>query len=127
MKYRYIIDNKTSTSVYEQEVSSFVQWCDVNFLQLNTKKTKEVVFDFRKRKCDMNPIIIKNEAVEQVNNYKYLGTIIDDKLNFKDQVYAIRTNVNKRLYFLRKLKSFNVDTTILRLFLSISHSKCFDL
>ena len=34
---------------YKQEVNNFVDWCKQNYLILNTKKTKEVIFDFRKK------------------------------------------------------------------------------
>lgn len=38
-----IIDD--NRDVYLDEVKKLVTWCDDNFLQLNTKKTKELVVD----------------------------------------------------------------------------------
>ncbi len=32
---------------YRRCVDEFVEWCHASFLQLNTKKTKEMIFDFR--------------------------------------------------------------------------------
>ena len=46
-------------------------------------KTKEVVFDFRKTKSVFEPIYINDTRVEIVDNFKYLGTIIDSNLNWK--------------------------------------------
>ena len=75
-----------------------------------------MVFDFKKQPCDFAPIRVNDEVVELVGHYKYLGTIIDCKLSFKDQTDAMSSKANQRLYFLRKLKYFQVDNTILRLF-----------
>ena len=41
---------------YRRSVDEFVQWCDSSFLQLNTKKTKEVIFDFRIKKTPYQPL-----------------------------------------------------------------------
>ena len=38
--------------------------------------------DFRRHTNDKEQISIKGQAVECVENYKYLGTIIDNKLSF---------------------------------------------
>ena len=110
----YLFDDTVDT--YKHEINDFVSWCKQNYLILNTKKTKEVVFDFRKKKCEHAPSVINNEEVEQVHKYEYLGTLIDDKLTFSEQVDATRVKAHRRLFFLRKLKTFNVDNTILKRF-----------
>jgi hypothetical protein len=45
-----IFDNDTSS--YKSQVESFVKWCDSNFLDLNVRKTKEMIMDFRKDNND---------------------------------------------------------------------------
>ena len=51
-----------------------------------------------------------------VQTYKYLGVVIDVKLKWVEQASAVSKKINKRMFFLRKLNSFNVDKTILNLF-----------
>ena len=46
---------------------------------LNVKKTKEIIIDFRLTKNPMRQLEIKNEAVETVGSYKYLGFTSDNK------------------------------------------------
>ncbi|XP_070212611.1 uncharacterized protein [Littorina saxatilis] len=93
-----------------------VQWRDDNFLELNVTKTKELIMDFRRTKSAVDPIIIKGEPVEMVDTYKYLGTIIDNQLDWSPNVDAVCKRANQRLFFLRKLRQFHVDPQILHLF-----------
>ena len=53
----------------------FENWCEENFLVLNTAKTKEMIFDFRLNKDQAYPIMLKGEDIQNVKNYKYLGAI----------------------------------------------------
>ena len=102
--------------MYNYEVLNFVDWCKQNYLVLNVKKTKELIFDFRKRPCIHNPLTINNDNVEQVQSYKYLGITIDDRLSFTEHAKLTKSKAHQRLFFLRKLNKFNVDNTILQLF-----------
>jgi hypothetical protein len=52
-------------------------------IHLNTSKTKEIVIDFRKGINHHNPITIKGDNIQMVDEYKYLGTITDAKLSWK--------------------------------------------
>ena len=102
--------------VYKQEVTSFVNWCAANYLELNVKKTKEMIVDFRKSPADHVPLYIENDIVECVDQYKYLGTIIDSQFNFNlnaDQVYKKGMS---RLYFVRQLRKLKIDGKIMELF-----------
>jgi hypothetical protein len=58
-------------------------------------------------------VMINNEAVEQVNTFKYLGTVLDNKASFSSHVDTVCKKANQRLYLLKKLKSFDVDRLIL--------------
>lgn len=56
--------------------------------------------------------MINDESVEVVHEYKYLGTIIDDKLCGAAKVERICKKAGQRMYFLRKLNTLKVDTTV---------------
>ena len=103
-------------NMYKNEVELFVKWCTDNYLELNVKKTKEMIVDFRKLPADHAPLLINNEIVECVHEYKYLGTIIDDKFNFNLNVTNVYKKVLSRMYFLRQLKKLRIDDKILDLF-----------
>ena len=101
---------------YFSEISSFVDWCDMNYLKVNVSKTKELIFDFRIKKPDMTPLMVKNELVEIQDTYKYLGLTIDNKFSWYAHVETLVKRLNQRLYFLRKLRSLYVNRPILQIF-----------
>jgi hypothetical protein len=111
-----LLDKRKDTNFVLEQTQVFSSWCNENHLTLNVKKTKDMIMDFGKSATVYNDIIINGEVVEQVETYKYLGTIINNKLCWKDNVNLICTKARKRIYYVRKLKEFKVDPTIMRLF-----------
>ena len=109
-------DGNEDDVVFRSEVERFVSWCEENHLNLNVKKTKEVVVDFRKKNNAHSPIVINGENVEFVSSYKYLGTVIDNKLKGDENVKRIVKKANKRLYFVRKLHHMKLNNEILSMF-----------
>ena len=110
---------KQNEDAYRENIVSFGRWCKDNHIVLNVKKTKEMIFDFRKKKVFdpfNSPILLDGDAIEMVHSYRYLGTEIDDHLNWGEQTKAVSLKCNQKLYFLRKLKQFNVNERILWLF-----------
>ena len=97
-------------------VDDFVSWCDKSFLKINVLKTKDMVVDFRKSPPSPKLTDIKGEKLELVDSYKYLGVIVDNKLCFEPQADAISKKVQQRLFFLRKMNSFNVCTKMMTIF-----------
>ena len=110
-----ISDNEET--MYRECVDNFVEWCQQTSLILNARKTKEMIFDFRiVGRGDHDSISIGGEVIDQVPEYKYLGTVIDDRLNWDGNTSKLQSKGNQRMYFLRKLKSFNVRSQTLALF-----------
>ena len=110
-----LIKNEDESS-YREAVDELVAWCDRHYLVLNVTKTEEMVIDFRTKGEPIQPLTIKGEDVRQVESYKYLGTIIDNQLNWGENIQAVLKKANQRLFFLRKLRQFKVNNTILQLF-----------
>ena len=101
---------------YKKEAHSFAKWCDTNFLQLNVGKTKELIIDFRKKKEEAVPVTINNQKIEIVESYKYLGVHLDNKLNWKENTGVLVKKAQSRLFFLRKLRSFDISPRLLGIF-----------
>ena len=76
--------------------------------------------DFHRNRTVISPIVINGEPVEQVDSFKYLGVILDEKFSFTEHVTAVQKKSQQRLHVLRKLRAFYVDPLLLlRLYRSI--------
>ena len=104
--------------IYEAEVQNLVAWCDSNCLQLNTKKTKEMVIDFRKLQHDPPTLSINGEVVERESRLTLLpiGVEISNQLDWSLNTKRIQKKCCERNYFVRKLRKCNVCQTITNLF-----------
>ena len=75
-----------------------------------------MVIDFRRKKTPSQPLRIRGEVVEEKEDYKYLGVVIRNRLNWVSNTEAVCKKGMSRLYFLRKLRSFNVCSKRLEIF-----------
>lgn len=78
-------------------VRDFTDRCE-SFLQNNVSKTKEMVIDFRKKRTVTLPVVISGVNVEIVNQYKYLGTVLDDRLTFEVNVDSLCKKAHQRVF-----------------------------
>ena len=106
-------------AIYHKQTENFVNWCDKNYLYLNVSEMKEMCIDFRKNQRCPKPVYIKGEAVERVDTYKYLGVVFDSKLNWKENINSVLTKENSRIYCMRKLRSFGVNSDMLVTFYNV--------
>ncbi|XP_059829971.1 uncharacterized protein LOC132396450 isoform X1 [Hypanus sabinus] len=97
-------------------VGNFVTWYKQNHLQLNVKKTKELVVDQRRAKAPVTPVSIQGVSVDIVEDYRYLGIRMDNKLDWSKNTEAVYKKGQNHLYFLRRLRSFNICRMMLRMF-----------
>ena len=81
-----LVDLSNSHSHFTAEVNRFNLWCSDNFLNLNVQKTKEMIIDFRRSQTAEPELKIGDVSVERVNQYKYLGTVIDKKNSTSTQI-----------------------------------------
>ncbi len=67
-------------SDYRRDVSTLFDWSCTHNLKLNVLKTKEMVFDFRRRTNVVLPSTINGQDIENVQCFKFLGTTISATL-----------------------------------------------
>ena len=72
--------------------------------------------DFRRSKNQQSSVSILGKEVEVVQEYKYLGVQLDNRLEWKCNTEYIYKKGQSRLYLLRTLRSFNVCTKMLHIF-----------
>ncbi|KAI3363551.1 hypothetical protein L3Q82_012149 [Scortum barcoo] len=98
---------------YRRLVGDFAAWCHTNHLQLNTSKTKELVIDFGRSRPRPRPVLLEGAEVEAVDSYRYLGLWLDNKLDWTTHTSHLYGKTQSRMYFLRRLRSFNICSKLL--------------
>ena len=77
-------------------------WFKANKLTANINKRAYSIF---KRNGEisgcLNSIRIDNEAINKAKEVKYLGIILDDKLNWKAHIDQLNTSLTKTIYLIR--------------------------
>ena len=89
--------------VVEKELLILKKWFDINKLSLNLSKTKYILFCNKKIDKPVK-LKIQNVEIEQVNEHKFLGIIIDNKLCWKPHIVNIKSKLSKTVAILYKLK-----------------------
>ena len=73
-----------------------------------------MIIDFRKKKThDISPLIIGGREVEQVEHFKFLGTVLSATLAWDEHCSTVVRKAQQRLYFLRQLKKFRARKRLL--------------
>uniref|UniRef100_A0AAR2L374 Reverse transcriptase domain-containing protein n=1 Tax=Pygocentrus nattereri TaxID=42514 RepID=A0AAR2L374_PYGNA len=103
-------------TAYRKEVLKLAAWCSENNLALNTKKTKEIIVDFRKHSTDPDPLSNNGECLERVCTFRFLGVQISTNITWTDNITAVIKKAQQRLHFLRVLRKHNLDSNLLLTF-----------
>lgn len=78
------------------ELVGFTKWLKWKKLQLNIAKTKCMVVTTRRLNNNGGVVWMDGQAVERVQSIKYLGVMLDEKLNFNEHIdYTIRKAARK--------------------------------
>ena len=117
----YSCDNisKLQTEI-NNELKSINQWRKINKLSVNFSKSNYMIFS--KKKINSNIIItMEGNKLERVNKTKYLGVVLDSKINWKDHINYITNKISRSSYILSKIRHF-VNLPILKmLYYSLVH------
>ena len=95
--------NKSGTSIMQQAINSVDSWSSQNHMNINTKKTKEMLIG----SIQKNPpplLQIDGQPVERVTSYKLLGLQVTDSLQWNEHVSSLCSRAAQRLHFLQQLK-----------------------
>ena len=83
--------------------SELIQWVNSNGLALNLKKTKYMIFSTKTLES-VRDIKIGNKNIERKSEARFLGVIIDEKLNWSRHIATIKTKMARYVGIMYKLK-----------------------
>lgn len=89
------------SSKINSDLEKLNNWCKINKVKLNKTKTKAMIINGRLN----GDIIIDNYKLEVVNELKYLGFIIDNKLKFKNHEDYMCKKIGKKLNYFYRIRN----------------------
>ncbi len=63
--------------------------CESSHLQINVSKTKDMTIELYNSVDIQSKVVTAGKEVEKVNPYKYLGTVIDNKLSWVENTNLV--------------------------------------
>ena len=98
-----ILESRAVCSKIQVACNEVEDWSKAHLMNINPKKTKQMFIGSLTDKISTN-LSISGHDIELVNQFKLLGVNVMDSLKWDEHVDSICAKINKRLFFLRKLK-----------------------
>ena len=97
-----VLKQETTTAIRE-----VFQWFNANKLSANLTKTSYTVFkNTTNTPAYLNSIKIEDTTIKKVPSAKYLGIILDEKLDWKEHIEAVTASLAKITNSLKIVKNF---------------------
>lgn len=113
----------------EEGLKVVMKWLQDNLLSLNIGKTKFMTFTNSRSRTPVLTVIAHSNCaqgscdcteLEQVQSIKYLGVVIDEKLNWKQHINVLTGRVRKLIYIFKNLR----EVADRRLIINVYNSLC---
>ena len=96
------------------EMLQLHNWCSANKLEINSTKSAAIIVPAKLHYVELDLNILYNKQnIACYNTSKYLGVIIDNKLNFKTYIHNVKNKVSKSVGILSKLRFLLSSSTFL--------------
>lgn len=102
-------DAEAVVKIINEELIVLYRWLKQNGLSLNTKKTKFMIIKNRFNSVQTkghSGVFINNQSIEQVNEYKYLGIVVDEHLTFSKHAEYITKKIAKKINLLGRMSNY---------------------
>ena len=91
-----------------KELNEITDWLALNKLSLNSKKTKMMIFHHRQKNISnlIPKLYINGSRIERVNEFNFLGTMLDEHLSWKSHTQKIASKIAIAIGNINRLKKF---------------------
>ena len=108
------------------ELHKIGEWCKANRLSLNIKETKYTFFHKNSVKNNiplkLPELKIANRAIERTNAIKFLGVLLDENINWKNNICSVEKKLAKNIGLLYRAKYFLDESSLKTVYFSYIHS-----
>lgn len=113
-------DFRSLISEANKSMEEITKWFLANKLSLNVTKTNFIVFSGNKKYCkDLCIIIINKTEITQVTKVKFLGGLVDEKINWKEHINLVCNKMARSFGVIRKISGLLNRECLLTLYFSL--------
>ena len=100
-------------------------WCICNKLTINSEKTHFILFHTVKKPIPINltEIVTTQATIKRVTEIKYLGLVLDEKLNYNEHIQSISNSLIKYFGIFNHIKYKVNDKTARQLYFAFVFSR----
>ena len=110
----------------KSELRNLNRWCCANELQTNSEKSEAIIVSPKLNTPQPEINLLCNTANISLNDScKYLGVILDNKLNFQLHIFSLEKRVSRSVGSLSKLRFLFPSSTPLLLYHALLHPHLF--
>jgi len=113
-------DIRQLCDVLNNELANLLEWFRANKLSLNVKKTNYILFGNRCFPTDGSfNLSIDGNSLQRVENTKFLGVYVDEKLNWKKHFDHIAHKISKGLGAMGRVRNIVPNNVLLMIYHSL--------
>jgi hypothetical protein len=88
---------------HKDNLNYITNWTKTNGFNFSTNKTKVMIFTKKRKIGDLPELFLNGSLLEYVKEHKFLGMILDNKLNWKKHIQDIKTKTKLKVNLLKIL------------------------
>ena len=106
------------------DLENIQAWLSANKLTINVDKTKYMIFSTPKQKCPtlQQNLELNGINIERVNQTRFLGVMIDDKLSWKQHTNMVLSKTRSSLSAITKIANYLNTSCLISLYHSLIES-----
>jgi Reverse transcriptase (RNA-dependent DNA polymerase)/Endonuclease-reverse transcriptase len=109
-----IVETDEDMKILQEDLDRAGDWVNTNKMSLNINKCKSVCFSRKQKKRDVTSLKLQGQDLAEEDQYKYLGVILDDKLDWNQHIAKVVKKSKQTLNFvLRNLKGTNQEVKVM--------------
>ena len=116
----YEVSNDPTDKTLQTSIDVALSWSAKTNMKINSSKTKEMLVSFSRSPPDVPGIQINGEEIKRVSECTLLGVVLNDKLNWQDNVDKLFKKASSRMYFISQLKRTRMASSeIVKVYISL--------
>ena len=94
-------------NIVNENLKCVSDWCDANRLTINANKTNFVIIKSKRKMTKCQGVLkIKNKIIDEVENARFVGVIVDQNLSWHQHINEVKEKISKITGVFYRLRHF---------------------